>query len=32
MKLFPDIDPSDVHFWDDKDCQAGIEDLNMEVT
>jgi len=30
VKLFPDIAPSDVHFWDDKDCQAGIEDLNME--
>ena len=30
VKLFPDIGPSDVHFWDDGDCQAGIEQLQLE--
>ena len=28
--MFPDIGPSDVHFWDDRDCQAGIEQLQLE--
>mmetsp|Transcript_106476 Transcript_106476/g.129823 ORF Transcript_106476/g.129823 Transcript_106476/m.129823 type:complete len:390 (+) Transcript_106476:48-1217(+) len=32
VRLFPDIAPADVHFWDDKDCQAGIEQLQLEET
>ncbi|CAK9080574.1 Uncharacterized protein SCF082_LOCUS38399 [Durusdinium trenchii] len=30
VKLFPDVAPSDVHFWDDHECQSGIEQLPLE--
>mmetsp|Transcript_65018 Transcript_65018/g.152129 ORF Transcript_65018/g.152129 Transcript_65018/m.152129 type:complete len:389 (+) Transcript_65018:49-1215(+) len=30
MSIFPEASQEDVHFWNDEDCQNGLEALNMQ--
>lgn len=30
VQLFPDVPQKEVYFWDDNDCQRGLERLQME--
>lgn len=30
VKVFSDIPPADVHFWDDAACLKGLQDLDID--